>query len=395
MWQKNLGIYPIRYHNKLELLKSGNPFFDKLSLLINQAKQTIHFQTYIFEPDQTGQKIIQLLKNAAQRGVKIYMVLDAYGSKNLTPKWQKLLTDSGIQINFFSPFTLANNWHMGMRLHHKIITFDNQTALIGGINISNNYSAYTNSNTWLDFAFFCKGFVVNDLTLICERTLKTVSHKNFKTKIKKQIPSNDKLLTTRVLQNNWLQAKFGISKQYKQQIRKANQSITIFASYFVPSIALIKLLKRASKQGVKVNWVLGSISDTKIVQNATYYFYAELLKANIQIFEWKESVLHAKLALIDNKWLSVGSYNLNHLSDFGSIECNLEVWNDEFVANVHSELQTLINDGCEPVLYENFEQKNRFFHRFYFFICYSLVRFSMNFLFFLQGRNHKKRPKII
>jgi cardiolipin synthase len=336
-----------------------------------------------------------LLKNAAQRGVKIHMVLDAYGSKNLTPKWQKLLTESGIDIYFFSPFTFANNWHMGMRLHHKIITIDNQMALVGGINISDHYSAYTHYNTWLDFALYCKGFVVNDLTLICERILRTVSHKNPKTKIKKQTPTNSKLITTRVLQNNWLHAKFGISKQYKQQIRKANQSITIFASYFIPSIALIKLLKRASKQGVKVNLVLGSISDTKIVQNATYYFYAELLKANIQIFEWKESVLHAKLALIDNKWLSVGSYNLNHLSDFGSIECNLEVWNDEFVANVHSELQTLINDGCEPVLYENFEQKNRFFHRFYFFICYSLVRFSMNFLFFLQGRNHKKRPKII
>jgi cardiolipin synthase A/B len=163
MWRRSLGIYPFRYNNQLELLQSGHSFFEKLSELINHATTEIHLQIYIYEPDKTGIIIRDLLFAAAKRGVKIYLVLDAYGSKNFDVAWQINFQNAGIEIYFYSPIKFGNYLHMGMRLHHKIICIDGQFALVGGINISDNYSAYTLQTPWLDFALLSKGKVVSDL----------------------------------------------------------------------------------------------------------------------------------------------------------------------------------------------------------------------------------------
>ncbi len=390
MWRRSLGIYPFRYNNQLELLQSGNPFFEKLSELIKNATSEIHLQLYIFEPDETGKIITVLLIEAAKRGVKIYVVLDAFGSKNFNRIWQKNLTDVGIEIYFYSPIKFANYLHMGMRLHHKIICFDGKFALIGGINISDNYSAYNHETPWLDFALLAQGKIVSDLVQICKQTLRTVSNYP-KYKTKQEIQKELKPIITRVLQNNWVQAKFGITHQYKQQIRKANNDIILIASYFIPSLALKRLLKNAAKRGVNVKIVLNSFSDVSMVKYATEYFYNDLLKAGINIYEWKQSVLHAKVGLIDSEWLSVGSYNLNHLSDFGSIECNLEILDAAFCLATNIKLNQLINDGCEKVSFDDFNTKKSIRNSLLQLISYLLVRFSLSLLFFLQG---KKNPKI-
>lgn len=392
MWRRSLGIYPFRYNNHLELLQSGNSFFEKLSDLIKNATTEIHFQLYIFEPDESGKIIADLLIKAAKRGVKIYVVLDAYGSKNFNKIWQKNFTDVGIEIYFYSPIKFANYLHMGMRLHHKIICVDGQFALVGGINISDNYSDYNHQTPWLDFALLAQGKVVSDLVQICKQTLRTVSSYP-KHKTKQEIQKEHKPIIARVLQNNWVQAKFGITHQYKQQIRKANNEIILIASYFIPSLALKRLLKNAAKRGVNVKIVLSSISDVSMVKYATEYFYSDLLKAGINIYEWKQSVLHAKVGLIDSEWLSVGSYNLNHLSDFGSIECNLEILDTAFCLATKIKLNQLINDGCEKVSVDDFSAKKSIKNSILQLVSYLLVRFSLSILFFLQGKSNQKIKK--
>lgn len=388
MWRRSLGIYPFRYNNQLELLQSGHSFFEKLSELINHATTEIHLQIYIYEPDKTGIIIRDLLFAAAKRGVKIYLVLDAYGSKNFDVAWQINFQNAGIEIYFYSPIKFGNYLHMGMRLHHKIICVDGQFALVGGINISDNYSAYTLQTPWLDFALLANGKVVEDLLQICKQTLRKVS-KYQRFKIKQESQKEHQAIITRVLQNNWVQAKFGITHQYKQKIRKAENEIILFASYFIPSISLKRLLKKAAKRGVNVNIVLSSISDVGIVKYATEYFYADMLKAGIKLYEWKQSVLHAKVALIDSNWLSVGSYNLNHLSDFGSIECNLEVLDESFCTSTNLQLKQLMNEGCEKISIEKFENRSNIYSKVYQAICYGLVRLLLGFMFLLQSRNVK------
>ncbi len=188
-----------------------------------------------------------------------------------------------------------------------------------------------------------------------------------------------------------MQAKFGITHQYKQKIRKSEHEIILFASYFIPSLALKRLLKKAAKRGVNVHVVLSSISDVGLVKNATEYFYADMLKAGIKLYEWKQSVLHAKVALIDSDWLSVGSYNLNYLSDFGSIECNLEVLDEVFCSSTNNKLKVLMEEGCESISIEEFENRSNIFSKIYQAICYGLVRLLLKFMFLLQSRNVKKK----
>lgn len=390
MWRRSLGIYPFRYNNQLELLQSGHSFFEKLSELINHATTEIHLQIYIYEPDKTGIIIRDLLFAAAKRGVKIYLVLDAYGSKNFDVAWQINFQNAGIEIYFYSPIKFGNYLHMGMRLHHKIICIDGQFALVGGINISDNYSAYTLQTPWLDFALLAQGKVVNDLLQICKQTLRKVSnHSKYKTK--QALQKEHKPIITRVLQNNWVQAKFGITHQYKQKIRKAETEIILFASYFIPSLALKRLLKKAAKRGVNVQIVLSAVSDVGLVKNATEYFYTDMLNSGIKLYEWKQSVLHAKVALIDSDWLSIGSYNLNHLSDFGSIECNLEVLDEAFCSITNNNLKQLMEEGCESISLEKFENRSNIFSKIYQAICYGLLRLLLGFMFLLQSRNIKKK----
>lgn len=390
--RRRLGIYPIRYGNSVQLLQSGEVFFSQLEKLIKEARHLIHFQIYIFEPDTSGKIIADLLTEAAMRGVKIHMVLDGYGSQNFPESWKRKFKESGIQLFFYSPFKLGKYLHMGMRLHHKIMIFDEKTALIGGINISNPYSAYTHKTPWLDFALTVQGKVIQDLLQICNSTLHTVNSRNkHRSKLSVQSSNIGHLpVHIRVLQNNWLQARFGISKRYRQQIRKSENQIIILASYFVPSIALKRLLKNASQRGVKVWIVLGAISDVGIVKHATQYFYEDMLKAGIQLFEWRPSVLHAKVALIDKQWMSIGSYNLNHLSDFGSIECNLEIHDEAFCSQTEIFLKDLILKDCDNISWIQYHKRYGYFQKVYNALCYWLVRLSLNLLFFLQNRNNKK-----
>ncbi len=388
-----MGIYPYCFNNKIDLVKSGQPFFNRLEELIKNAKSEIHFQIYIFEPDETGKVIADLLIEAAQRGVKIYLVMDAYGSKNFPESWQSRFKNAGIELYFFSPLKIGNYFHMGMRLHHKIICFDRQFAMVGGINISDNYSGYNQELPWLDFALFVEGKILQDLIQICKGTLKTVNSpfKKQKNLFPKEIIKDQTPVAARVLQNNWLQAKFGITRQYRKKIRKAETQITIFGSYFIPSIGLKRSLKRAAQRGVSVNIILGAISDVGIVKHATEYFYSDMLLAGIHLYEWKESVLHGKLALIDNNWLSVGSYNINHLSDFGSIECNLEIKDEAFCKNTALQVNQIIQEGCESLSLLQYKKRYGLFSEIYNALCYGLVRLSLNFLFFLQGRNSRRK----
>ncbi|MAO17955.1 MAG: phospholipase, partial [Muricauda sp.] len=123
----------------VELVRSGEDYFLRLEKLIDKAEKEIHIQTYIFENDDTGNRIASCLKKAAQRKVKVYVLLDAYGSAALPNSFAQDLVQHGILLRFFSPLFSLNNFYIGRRMHHKIVVADEKMALIGGINIADKY----------------------------------------------------------------------------------------------------------------------------------------------------------------------------------------------------------------------------------------------------------------
>ncbi|HET7817742.1 MAG TPA: phospholipase D-like domain-containing protein [Bacteroidia bacterium] len=357
---------------KIELVHSGEDYFSRLRNIISNAQSELHLQTYIFDNSSTALEIIDLLKEAALRNVKIYVLLDSYGSSSLSKETINGLTSCGINIRFFSPLFSSNTFYLGRRLHHKVIVADGTTTLIGGINISDKYRGSSTQEAWLDYAIQVEN---RELAKALEQLCRSIYLKKRRNKIK-PIFHIDESTSIRILQNDWLKRKKEISRAYIKAIRNSKNEIIIVGSYFFPGRRLKSALQNASKRGVKTKLILSGISDIPLIKRATSYLYASLLKNNIELYEWNKSVLHGKVAVIDKEWSTIGSFNLNYLSVYGSIEMNVGIRSSGFTEKVVTHLYQVI-DQCEKITYETLETRNRFFTRVMNWVSYRIVRAAL------------------
>jgi cardiolipin synthase len=330
---------PYQKTEAVELIHSGEDFFSTLESLIYSAKHVIHFQTYIYEEDEAGLRIAEALKAAAQRGVKVYMVIDALGSK-FSKKFVADLKATGIHFKWFAPFMSREYFHFGRRMHHKVVVADQKIALIGGMNISARYLPSNGNIPWLDYAVLVRGSICTDVEKICCQILK----KEFN--YYESGSSQEEMLAC-VRTNDRLRGKNQIAKSYLKEIWKAKKSITILGPYFVPGARISHALIMAARRGVKVRIILSAVSDVPILGHASRFLYRKFLDNNIELYEWNKSILHGKVAVVDDRWATVGSFNLNHLSAFSSIEMNVNVLDRTFAKNLREQLDAVIAEGCE------------------------------------------------
>jgi cardiolipin synthase len=332
---------------------SGDDYFSRLERIILDAKTEIHIQTYIFDYDNIGKKIIAALKKAASRNVKIYILLDGFGSFSFPEEVIKDLNKAGINIRFFSPFFSANSFYIGRRLHHKLVVADSKTALIGGINIADKYHGTKTAEPWLDYAV-----ELNDekIALGLQELCKDIYFRKRINRRKeiKSVFETDEESTISVLQNDWLKRKNQIYNAYVKNIGNAKKEIVIVGSYFLPGKRLLNSLKKASQNGVKIKLILSGISDIPMARRASCHLYSKLLKYNIELYEWKKSILHGKAAVIDNYWTTIGSFNLNNLSSYASIEMNVGINSNEFANNYLLHLDEIM-EQCERITPETLE----------------------------------------
>ncbi len=344
---------PLSETKLIELVHSGKDYFSRLEKIILEAQTEIHIQTYIFDYDTTGEKIITALKKAASRNVKINILLDGFGSFSFPEEVIKDLTKIGIDIRFFSPFFSANSLYIGRRLHHKIVVADSKTVLIGGINIADKYHGTPTTAAWLDYAV-----QINDKP-IAESLQELCNDIYFRKRIirRKEIKSvigtvEEPLIS--ILQNDWLKRKNEIYNAYIKNIGNAKKEIVIVGSYFLPGKRLIKSLKKASRNGVKIKLILSGISDVPMARRASCHLYSKLLRYNIELYEWKKSILHGKIAVIDDNWTTIGSFNLNNLSSYASIEMNVGINSAEFANKFLLHLNEIM-EQCERITPETLE----------------------------------------
>jgi cardiolipin synthase len=152
-----------------------------------------------------------------------------------------------------------------------------------------------------------------------------------------------------VRRNDWVRAKNEISTTYKQLFDNAEQQITIICSYFIPGRTIRKHIRVAIKNGVTVRLILASQSDVKIAKLAERWMYDWLLRKNIEIYEYQPTVLHAKMCVVDNRFVTIGSYNINNISAYASIELNIDIEDKAFAEEVTQTLNTIINEDCIPI----------------------------------------------
>ena len=365
-------------------MRGGPAFFNDLENLIHEAKETIHLQVYLIDPDDTGNLILDALKAAARRGVDVNLVVDDFGSGKLKEMDEIQLQESGIKFKRFEPFFSTSKFYVGRRMHHKILVVDERIAVVGGMNIANRYRGTEQQPPWLDYAVKVEGPICVKLAIVCRRILE----RQFKPSTPKwpKIFTRGRSLDTskvwvRARKNDWMRNRFEITLSYNKAARLSKKSITIVGGYFLPGRHYRRILANASKRGVEIRIIMTHFSDVPVVKYASDYLYGWLMRHNIRIFESKHSMVHGKVAIVDETWATVGSYNQNHLSAYLSIELNLDVVNKEFATGFNSHLLEIIDKECIEITNESYYTNSSWGAKLRRWVSYQLVRLSLRILF--------------
>lgn len=376
-------------NNKLEFFKEGELYYSKYIELIKKAQSSIHLQTYIFLLDDFGKRVASELNKAALRGVKVYLLVDGIGSKDLGEKAEMDLVNSGVYFCRFNSFKLKWFHKLGRRLHHKVLLVDEQVAIIGGINVQTEESFPPQ----LDFAILIEGPLIVEMANYCKIVFKKAyaqpSLLNFV--VSKKIKNSEITgYKARILVNDWLLGRSKITQQYAQRTTTAKEQITIINPYFFPRRKFMRQLSAAALRGVRVRLILPKHSDWPTYILASEHLYNYFLKANVEIYQWTKSKLHGKLATVDNNWTTVGSFNLNYTSYQQNLEMNIDIISSEYTQIINSEIESIIKNGCKKIDQNDFNSNAPIkikIKRFFFYLVLSFIASLSIALTFKEGHS--------
>ena len=375
--------------HSVELLLSGETFFAECEKRINNAKKFIHFQTYIVDDDVTGRRIVDALIRAAEKGVRVYFLLDAYGGSSFPKESIAKVEESGILFRKFSPGLITKGFQLSLRLHHKVLLVDGEVAIIGGMNFADRYHGSPEVKEWLDFAILIKGPECAHVLFLLKRLWNKafISRKERSRETVHNPEVFDDNIRVKVLQNNWYRNKIEILKSYRSALKHSHNRMIIMASYFLPGRNERKLLRNASRRGVDIKIVLAAQSDAVVFKRATSFLYDFILRNNIKIYEYLPSNLHAKVATVDGKWSTIGSYNLNHLSDYGSVELNADILDSQFAEMFEELLLEIIEKDCKQITFEEHIHHKTWLWQFFAWLSYQAIRIMMRIMFSLTSKH--------
>lgn len=346
------------FNNRVSLIHGGREYFSSVLQLIRRADRNIHLQTYIFDGDETGSMVADALKEAAKRGVEVYMLLDGYASRQLSDVFIDELKKSGIRFRFFEPLLKSERFYFGRRLHHKLLVVDQHYALVGGINISNRYNDLPGQPAWLDWAVLTEGEAAQELFKVC-LNLWFKSSSLAKAMLRRTRPNVIPVIwdcAVRVRRNDWVRKLNQISGSYLNMFRDAQDHVWIMSSYFLPGRQIRRSMIKAIKRGVKVRVILAGASDVPIAKFAERFIYRWLIRQGVKIYEYPRCVLHAKLSSYDGKWVTVGSYNVNNISAYASVELNLDIRKRVFAQEVEGRIKKIVDDDCIEITSEHLKK---------------------------------------
>ncbi len=379
--------------HSIELLRSGENFFAACEKVIDEAEQYIHFQTYIVDDDKTGRRITDALIRAADRGVRVYFLIDAYGGSSFSKSLIAKVEKAGILFRMFSPQLITKGFQLSLRLHHKVLLADGEIAIIGGMNIADRYHGNDKLKAWLDFGILIKGPECAHVLFILKRLWNKafISRKERSRERVHSYSEYDESIKLKVVQNNWSRNKIEILKSYRSALKHAQDHMIIFGSYFLPGRNERRLLRNASRRGVDIKIVLSAESDAPVFKRATNFLYDFILRNNIAIYEYLPSNLHAKVATVDGNWCTIGSYNMNHLSDYGSIEMNADILDTGFAEKFEGLLQEIIEKDCRKVTFEEYIRRKTWVFQLTDWFSYQMIRILMRLMFAHAPKKSKPR----
>ena len=336
---------PLTKGNSVALLADGQATYAAMFKALQNAKDHINLETYIMEDDDVGRKFADLLLQKQAEGVQVNLIYDSVGSMNTPAAFFQRLRDGGIQVvefNPINPLEIREKWALAHRDHRKILIIDGKVAIIGGINISEVYSSRLlrrkhNEKSpirWRDTDLQIEGPAVAEFQKLFLETWLTqkgpkLSERNYFPDLKEKGNALVQVIGSTPGQTN--RTPFVV---YVSAITFAEHSIHMTNAYFIPDDQIVKALTDAAGRGVDVKIILPGITDSQLALYSQRYYYSKLLKSGVKIYEHSTSLLHAKTAVVDKVWSTVGSTNMDNMSLLTNDEVNAVILNQEFAVEM-------------------------------------------------------------
>ncbi|EPJ8753243.1 TPA: cardiolipin synthase ClsB [Pseudomonas putida] len=337
--------------NHVELLINGEQYYPRVFEAMAEAREEILLETFIIFDDKVGQALRQSLIEAAQRGVRVEVAVDGYGTADLPDDFISSMTAAGVRFHAFDPQPRLAGMRTNLfrRLHRKIVVIDGQRAFIGGINYSADHLGDFGPQAKQDYAVEVVGPVVAQVHASCCRMLAPVLES-----VAPVEPTNAAAgpSSAVLVERDNGRHRNDIEVCYLQAIRQAKRRIVVANAYFFPGYRLLRELRNAARRGVEVTLILQGQPDMRWVRALSRLLYNYLLRDDVRIHEYCKRPLHGKVALVDDDWSTVGSSNLDPLSLSFNLEANLVIRDRAFNHGLYTHLSELSQEHCKTVTLE-------------------------------------------
>lgn len=334
----------INFWKSEKIFFDGDEYFNRLIEDIDRAQFYITIEMYIFNDDIVGKKIIEHLINARQRGVKIQIIIDGVGSYHFYDKLHDLFFAKGIIVKMYNPLPFYHPyygnltilkkiqifgirlWRLNRRNHRKIVTIDQNIMYTGSFNITVEHTHHHSEKPWKDMGVRVEGDHVKFAVLNFKRSWKLRDFYRYRKQNPMSVNINWKKSPLRLNQTLFMKRFF--YKSFVKNIAKSKRRVWLMTPYFIPKRRLIRALGKAAKRGVDVRLIISYKTDVTFFKWLQYFYYAYLLKKGVKVYQYTESVLHAKNYIIDDL-ITVGSTNLNHRSFLHDLEVDLVIQDED------------------------------------------------------------------
>jgi cardiolipin synthase A/B len=338
---------PLVVGNKVELLVDGPTTYKSMFAAIENAKDHVNMETYIIDDDEIGRQFAELLISKQRSGVQVNLIYDSVGAISTPKEFFKPLKESGVNVlefNPINPLVARKGWQVNRRDHRKLLVVDGQVAFVGGINISSVYSSGSfgrakptkGNQLWRDTHLRMAGPVVSEFQKLFIATWSEQKGEPLASRDYFPAPASKGNEVVRAIGSSPEEPYSQIYATLLSAISSAETQVFLTNAYFVPDPQLLAVLKEAVQRGVDVRLLLPEKIDSSMVFYASRSYYDELLSAGVKIYERQDALLHAKTALIDGVWSTIGSTNLDWRSFLNNQEINAVILGQDFGAQMQA-----------------------------------------------------------
>lgn len=322
---------PFTVNNKIDIFTEGRSKFESLKADLRQAKKSILLQYYIFRDDIIGTEIAEILKHKAANGVQVKVIFDPVGSFSTKNSFFEDMKNAGVELH---PFFKVNFPHFANRLnwrnHRKIVVIDGEVGYIGGMNIADRYnSGNKGESVWRDTHFRVTGDIVESLLYSFVIDWNFLKKDPYIPLVKPALAVNTNTTGVQMITGGPIERWNNLSLCFLKAISSAKRSIYIQTPYFLPTDALLNALQAAALSKVDVRVMLPKMTDSRLLNYASFSYITQCLKAGIKIYLYEPGMLHAKAMIIDDTLVTAGSTNFDFRSFENNFECNLIIYDAE------------------------------------------------------------------